>query len=257
MTFLSLTACQTATPTPTSTSPPPSLTPTPTFDFPTPQPSRTPTLPATPTSSLPAIEEFGDPIYESDFATGVGWNLGSDVFGATSVIAGSLSLVVNQPDSLRVAISPAQPVASFYAEVIMHSPVCDGEDEFGLVFRHQPEGSHYRVTLTCQGGIRIRRTLGNSSRALVPFLENSPVVFAGPLAENKLAVLASGRDFQVFINDVEVLTARDAELPVGRIGVAAESDDAGQTTVTFERIIIYELQDFGIETPTPTTTTSG
>lgn len=257
MTVLSVTACQTATPAPTSTAPPPSLTPSPTFDFPTPRPSQTATLPATPTSSLPAIEEFGEPIYDSDFTTGSGWNLGSDVFGATSVIGGSLSLVVSQPNSLRLAISPAAPVANFYAEVVMRSPVCDGEDEFGLVFRHQPEGNHYRVTLTCQGGIRIRRALGNSSRGLVPFLENSPVVFAGPLAENKLAVLASGRAFQIFVNDVEVLTARDAEFPVGRVGVVAESDVAGQTTVTFERIAIYELQDFEREIPTPSPTASG
>lgn len=251
------TACQTVSAAPTVTSAPPTPSATPTFDFPTPQPSRTPTPPATPTTSLPAVEDFGDPIYQSEFLIGSGWDLGSDLFGATSVFDGKLSLVVNQPEALRLAISPAPPLANFYVEVLMRAHVCDGQDEFGLVFRHQPGGNHYRVSLTCQGGLRLRRVLGSFSRALVPFLENSPAVFAGPLAQNKLAVLAVGRDFQIFINDVEVLQARDAELPVGTIGVAVEADDAGQTTVTFESITIYQLGNLTAETPGASATSDG
>lgn len=250
-------ACQPSTPAPTSTPAPPLPTASPTFDFPTPQPSLTPTIPPTPTTSLPAVEVLNNPVYITEFMTGSGWDLGSDVFGATSVINHALSLVVNQPNTLRTAISPSPALADFYAELSFRADLCDGQDEFGLAFRYQPEGDHYRATLTCQGGVRLRRVFRSLSRALVPFLESSPAVFSGPLSENKLAVLATESDFRVFVNDIEVLSARDIELRAGRIGVVVESDLAGQTTVSFSNLAVYELEDEPTESPTWEATSDG
>lgn len=246
-------SCTPAQSTPTPPAPSATATASPTFAFPTIQPTRTSTPAPTPSPAAPLLEDLGDPLYQTEFLAADGWDLGSDLTGATSILNGALSLVINRPNSLRLALSPASPVGDFYLQAYLRPHVCTDEDEFGLVFRHQPNGDHYRVTITCDGGVRIRRVVRGAQRALLPDLEGSAAVFAGPLAENKLAVLAVGREFQVLINDIQVLQASDAELISGAVGIAAESDETGQTTILAERLSLYQA---GQNVPVPASHTA-
>lgn len=250
-------ACGPVQATPTLPAPTATATSTPTFAFPTIPPTSTFTPAPSPTAGPPLVEELGEPLYSTEFLTTGGWDLGSDLTGATSIIEGALSLVINQPNSLRLALSPAPPVGDFYLQAYLRPHVCSDEDEFGLVFRHQPDGDHYRVSLSCAGGVRVRRVVRGAQRSLVPDLENSAAVFAGPLAENKLAILAVGREFQVLINDIQVLQARDAELVSGAVGIAVESDDRGQTTILVERLSLYPAGQTALPPATSTPTTNG
>lgn len=227
-------------PQPTATLIPPS--PTPTILFPTIGPTSTETIITQEPPPNP-LADAGAVLYATEFSDAAGWQLGRDSLGATSLIDETLSLVVPRPGLTRIARSPAPVVdSSFILDASLRSEVCVGNDEYGLVFRLGQEGDHLRFTVTCQGGVRLRRVLKGASRALVPFVATDPAVMAGAPARNRLTVRALGDDLRLFVNDVEVLRARAPTLPPGGFGLVVASEGAqGQTTVTVDSFTLYQL----------------
>jgi hypothetical protein len=236
------------------------LPPTPTLTATIPFPTAAPTITETPAPTLTATpdirQSFGPQLYSTQFDSAQGWRLGQDPFGVTSLDQGQLSVVVNQPGALRTLLSPADPVTDFYAEVSMHAALCQAEDEYGLVFRVNPLEEQYRFTITCDGGIRLRRILVGSSRAVVPFVTTSEAVMPHAPADNTLGVLARGADFELFVNGVSVLQAHDVALPAGKIGLVVSSGKSGQTTVTFDQFSIWSLRQVP-SSPAPSLEPSG
>jgi hypothetical protein len=229
---------------------------TPTVPFPTVPPTITETPAPTFTPTPDIRQSFGPQLYQTDFSSSEGWKVGRDPYGVTSLDEGQLSVVVNQPDSLRTLISPVDPVGDFYAEVNMHTALCQDDDEFGMVFRVNPLDEHYRFTITCVGGLRLRRVLVGSSRAVLPFEPFNEAVMPHAPADNTLGVLARGADFELFVNGVSVLTAHDVALPVGRIGLIVSSGSGGQTTITYDRFSVWGLRQPS-STPTSTVEPAG
>jgi hypothetical protein len=211
-----------------------------------------PTITATPAPSTTATQDarqsLGRVIYATDFSLAGGWPLGRDAYGVTSLENGQLTVVVNQPARLRTIMSPVEPLGDFYVEVALHTSLCQTGDEFGIVFRVNPLEEQYRLTITCDGGLRLRRVLSGSSRGLVPFIDSEPAVMPHAPADNTLAVLARGPNFEVFVNGVSVLAAHDVALPVGKIGLAVSAAGGGQTTVSFDR---FEIRSLIPASPTP------
>lgn len=235
------------------TAPPPLDTPTmtPTVPFPTAPPTITETPAPTLTPTPDIRQSFGPLLYTTSFDSAGGWRLGRDAFGVTSLEDGQLSVVVNQANSLRTILSPVQPVGDFYAEVSLHTALCQGDDEFGMVFRVNSLDEQYRFTVTCDGGLRLRRVLVGSSRAVLPFEQANASVMPHAPADNTLAVLARGPDFELFVNDISVIRAHDVALPVGKIGLAVSSATGGQTTITFDHFSVWSLVESS-PTLTPT-----
>jgi hypothetical protein len=217
-------------------------TPTSTIPFPTAFPTITETPPPTPTPTPDFRQSFGPLLYSTEFDTGQGWQLGRDVFGVTSLDDGQLSVVVNQPRAVRTLVSPIDPVADFYAEVSLHTALCQSDDEFGLIFRVNPLNEQYRFTITCDGGLRLRRILVGSSRAMVPFEAANEAVMPHAPADNTLGILARGADFELFVNGVSVTRAHDVALPAGKLGLVVSSGKSGQTTITFDSLSVWSLR---------------
>ncbi len=225
---------------------------TPTVPFPTAQPTITETPPPSLTPTPDIRQSFGPQIYATNFDSTDGWLVGRDAYGVTSLDDGQLSVVVNQPDALRTLMSPVAPVGDFYAEVSLHTALCQDKDEFGMVFRVNPLDEQYRFTITCEGGLRLRRILVGSSRALLPFETLNEAVMPHAPADNTLGILARGADFELFVNNISVLQAHDVALPVGKIGLVVSSGKGGQTTTTFDRFTVWSLrQPSAGKTPTP------
>jgi hypothetical protein len=229
----------------------PSATVFPTVPFPTAAPTITETPPATLTATPDIEQSFGRLLYSTEFDTAQGWQIGRDAFGVTSLEDDQLSVVVNQPEALRTVIAPVDPVSDFYAEASLNTALCQPEDEFGMIFRINPLNEQYRFTITCDGGLRLRRVLADSSRAMVPFEPVSESVMPHAPAHNLLAVLARGADFELFVNGVSVLKAHDVALPTGKLGLVVSSAKGGQTTVTFDSFSVWSLRQ---ATPTHTIT---
>jgi hypothetical protein len=183
-------------------------------------------------------------LYRDEFQTNLGWQLGQSAVGGASLIEGRLRVAVRQPNAFFSVRSPAPDLENFYAQVSVRSEVCSEGDEFGLMFRFTRYGDHYRFTLTCSGEARVSRSLESGEIALIPITPTHTII-PGRLVENHLAVRASEASFRFYINGTEVFAAQDSSLAIGGIGFYVRSRRGGQTTASFDHLLVRGLE------PTP------
>jgi hypothetical protein len=230
--------------TPTASPHPPTNTPT--FVFPTMVPSATHTPEQNPTATPSPLNGLGDVLYLDDFGLNSGWQVGASEVGGASLIDGRLSLAIRQPNAFLFVRSPAPSVTDFFLEVSLRSELCTDGDEFGVVFRLNNAAEHYRFGLTCDGNARVSRVLAEGEAALVPLTQTYALV-PGLMIDNRIGMWASGNTFRFFINESEVFSARDSALRSGDIGLYVRSRRGGQTSVSFDSLIVRVL----LPTPTP------
>ncbi|MDX1601354.1 MAG: hypothetical protein R3191_07570 [Anaerolineales bacterium] len=238
-------ACSPAPASPTATAAP-SPTITPTVPFPTLAPSPTEVPPSSPVPPPEVAAGSGQTVYETSFDHAGDWPLGQDALGTTSLLEGSLSVVVSAPQSTRTVASPAPPQRDLVLQATFTPQLCSPDDEYGLYFRRTPDDTYLRFTVTCSGAVRARRVTADGPRAVVPFLEEHPAVIPGAPARNRLAVRALGDTVRLYVNEVQVLTFTDPTPLPGHSGVVVTSDRDGQTTLF---VADYTLSDLA---PTPT-----
>jgi hypothetical protein len=245
-----LAACLSRSPAPT---PLPSATPpapTPTFDFPTLVPTATLTPPPAPTPTADVLSGLGSALFLDTFSIDRGWQV--QIFGAggAGLLDGKYSLAVREPFSIILASSPAEAAQNGYLEVTARALLCSKDDEYGLIFRTNGQGEYYRFSLNCSGEARLSRITVDGEHVLIP---NTPInsVFPGLLVDNRLAVLFQGDIFRFFINDSEVLSARDRVLTVGGTGLFARTRQSGQTTVLFDDFSLRPTNPVSTPAPSP------
>jgi hypothetical protein len=248
-----LAGCLGISPLPTATPTPLPATDTPTFVIPTLIPTNTwtPAIPPSPTRGIAV--DLGDIIFSDDFEQDLGWNLSEDIYGATALTSGSLTLATRRPGAWRSVLSPIPTLTDFYAEFNLRADICSTGDEYGLIFRVNPLSGHYQFGLRCEGGVRVLRIVGDTAYTMIT-PDQAEIVVPGPPEENTLAVWANGSQFRFFINQVEIFGARDGMYPIGSIGFYIFSGEPGQASVSFDDLIIRSLTISPTETPSPSTT---
>jgi hypothetical protein len=243
---LSLVPLPTATPTP---SPP---TETPTFVIPTLIPTNTwtPAIPPSPTQGIAV--DLGEIIFRDDFERDLGWNLEEDIYGATALTSGHLTLAARRPGVWRSALSPIPTQTDFFMEASLRADICSSGDEYGLIFRVNQLSGHYQFGLRCDGGVRVVRVIGNNAYTMIT-PDQAEIVAPGPPEENRLAVWANGNQFRFFINQAEVFSVRDSTYPIGSLGFYIYSGEAGHASVSFDDFIVRSLISSPLDTPAPGT----
>ena len=246
---LLLSACVSTRPAPTNTPLPPSPTLTPTVFFPTLVPTLTLTPDPTPSPTADITSGFGTLIFHDDFSQDLGWKpLGSNL-GGSSLYNGRYSLSVHQENAFYTSLSPVEEFTDGYLEVAVRVLLCTDDDEFGMMFRVNPSGGHYRFTLTCKGEARVTRLFEGSETAVIPKTITNALI-PGLLVDNRLGVIADGDHFHFFLNDEEVFTAHDPGIRWGGLGLIVHARRGGQTTASFDNFTVRKL----LPTPTPTHT---
>jgi hypothetical protein len=241
-----LTQCSSMEAPPPPSPVPPSITPSPTISFPTLIPTATITPEPSPTPTPDIIAGLAGLLLQDKFDQDRGWESPQVDYGGSGIVDGRFSLAVRQPSTFLIAIEPNLLVGDFLFEVSVRSDLCTLDDEYGILFRVNPDSEHYRFTLTCDGEARVSRTFGGSEAALIPKTRTN-AVFDGLLVENRLGVLAVGEDLRFFINGIEVFSVRDTTSSVGKLGFIVRSRRGGQTTASFDDLAVYAL----LSTPTP------
>jgi hypothetical protein len=243
---------------PTATASEPQPPPTPTFEFPTLAPTATEgrTLP---TTEAPApLAGTGEVLYQTSFEAAGSWPIGQVSVGTISLANGSLAVVLPRSGLQRLIRSPTPPTENFVLDVMVRTEICQGTDEFGIAFWLTPEEDYMQFTITCEGGVRLRRVLGGERRAWVPFIEQEAAVLAGAPAQNRLTVRAQGDGFRLYVNGFPVLDGVEPSLPTGGTGLAVISGgDQGQTTVLFDSYTLYQLEPPVTPSPAGTEPTDG
>jgi hypothetical protein len=247
--FLSSCVTSTPTPTPTQAYKSPTPIPTPTFAIPTIAATETLTPSPVPSATQDPQAGLGEVILFDDFSENLGWALGDDGTGATSIREGKMIITLHETRGFRSALAPVQPLVDFYLEVEVRPEICEPDDEFGFMFRVNAQFEYYRFALNCSGQMKMNRILQNGSRALTP-LALAPAVIPGPMATNKLAIRTSGDQFRIWINDIEAFTIRDVSLQSGLVGFFVRTGRGNQATVSFDNLLLRET----LSTQPPTAT---
>jgi len=248
---LFLASCVSAKPAPTFTPVPTPPAPTPTIFFPTLVPTLTLTPESTPSPTADIASGLGPIIFHDDFSEDHGWIPLHSNLGGASLYNGRFSLSVHQANAFYTAQSPVNEFADGYLEAVVQAVLCTDDDEFGLMFRVDPSGGHYRFTLTCNGEARVTRISEGSEVAVIPKTITNALI-PGLLVDNRLGVITEGERFRFFLNGEEVFTARDPGLRRGGLGFFVRARRGGQTTASFDNFIVRTLLPTPTPTPTPT-----
>lgn len=250
--FLGLNSCVSIeTVIPLSSTPEPA-TATATIEFPTLIPTRTSTPFPTATSTPDMISGLGPVIFRDTFTNDTGWTSSVSSVGGHSFVNGWIRLAVRVPNAAINVYGPSLDLRDYYLELTIRPDLCSGEDEAGFLFRVVDPLNYYRFSITCQGGARVTRVFDGGEVALIPVTETF-TAFPGALVQNRIAVLASGPVLTFFINGTEVFIAQDATFISGGLGLYVRSRRSGQTTVSFDDLIVRDLMPASEGTATSTT----
>ena len=213
---------------------------TPGFIFPTTPPSET--IPPAPTTSSTAdpFEGLGEVLFEDDFSQDTGWDLKEDEIGATSIQRQRLVLTLRQLQGFRFLLLPFQPPSSFFLEFDVIQEICQESDAFGVMLRLNPSFEHYRISITCEGVVRISRVLQGESRALIPDTEPHAIL-PGPLVSNHISLWADDKTLRLWINDISVFNVNESVLMNGNIALFIRSGTGSLVTASFDNIQIRAL----------------
>jgi hypothetical protein len=220
----------------------PSLTPYPTSTvewFPaTHTPTPPPSVVATPTVQL--LEGVGSVAFREDFESLDEWMVPNTSRGEINLDRGQMNIIILEPQTYLTAIRESPEFDSFYAEVEVSTSLCQGKDEYGVIFRAAGPANYYRYALSCDGEVRLEKLVGGSAVALQPWTPSASVPPAAP-SQTTLGILAEGDQLTLFIDQARQFSIADSELVRGTMGVYARSVSETAVTVSFSRFVVREL----------------
>lgn len=222
---------ETATPTVTQTATPvwfpPTFTPSP-----LPQPNITPTP-----DPRPGI---GEMVLEDDFTNEDVWSTITSPDAVVSIAEGEIHLSLKDDHNVLLTTRREPVFSNFYAEITASVSLCRGEDEYGLVLRAGDDG-HYRFALSCDGGAKVDRLLGDSTTRQAGWLQN-PVVPSVAPSSVRLGVWARNSQVHFFLNDVYLFSVNDTQLWKGTLGVFALTSGEGDVSVSFSDLQVWDVE---------------
>jgi hypothetical protein len=238
-----LTACGSLSPLPTSTTTPIPDTPTPTDTivwFPA---TDTPTIFSTPTfqSTPDQRPGLGDLLFTDSFDQPNLWSTSTGDSASANVTRNQLLLSISGQGPLTIISLRSQPIlADFYAEATATLSLCEGMDQFGMLFRASPGGNYYRFAVSCDGRTRLERSVSDSLVPLNQWLSSGDAPIAAP-AVVSLGVWASGSEMRFFLNGHLQFTFVDPSLHNGTLGFFAYVNAGAPITASFTNLTVYSV----------------
>jgi len=212
--------------------------PTPTIVWfpasPTPPPQSFPTEISTP-EQKPGV---GAATLRDDFSQPELWHPGSSNQGSALIAENNLALTVPAGSSI-LRIREDLVLNDFYAELTARPSLCRDQDEYGLLVRASAV-AYYRLSLLCNGTLRLDRVSGNSHQNLLPVTPSGDVPTGVP-AEVRIGVWAAGSEMRFFLNDHYQFSMDDGNYLSGTLGVFVRSVADTPVAVAFSNLTIYDV----------------
>jgi hypothetical protein len=255
--LLAATGCSSllGTPTPTAL---PSLTPTftdtiawfPATDTPTP----TPTVEVLPTTEM--LPGLGASQFTDDFSDPALWS--TSISDAASAVIGRNMLTLGisgvQPGAYLFTTRSQPVLQDFYAGLTATLSLCQGADEYGMVFRLMDSDDYYRYALNCKGQSRLERIRSGQIYPMQNWATSSQVPTGAPGLIH-IGVWASQNEFRVFLNGEYQSTVHDPLFTQGRLGVFVLAGGSSPLVVSYSELQVYQVAyTTPLPSPTPTRT---
>jgi hypothetical protein len=205
--------------------------PTPTF---TPYPTQV----VTPTAEMRT--GLGQVLLTDTFNSTVGWVLPSTDEGTIAIDGGELSIAIPEARAYLYAVRLKPQPTDFYAEITASPTLCEGVDEYGMLVRYSSSFDYDRISLTCDGQVRLDRVSSGTASPLQAWMISGAFPPGAP-GETRLGVWSLGDELRVFINDIYQFSVHDPILKPGSFGVYARSTGANSLTVRFSDLVIRQV----------------
>jgi hypothetical protein len=229
------TAVAEATQVPTMTSAP-SVLPTPapsatTAAVSTPEPTAEPTPQPTPIPVFLYSDDFSDP--ES------GWRSGERDAGSAGYGAGYYYITsseASRPTWARALQDLVDVVVRVDATQVL-APVSNN-NSYGIGCRIQPNGDGYYLLISGEGRFGIFKAVYGDYEPLVDWTESD--VINGGDATNRIQAMCSGTTLSLFVNGLQLASARDDVFSGGDIALQAATFEDESTEVHFNNLLAEE-----------------
>jgi hypothetical protein len=182
----------------------------------------------------------GKVIFQDDFSSGKGWQLGRTGAGSVALGKNELTIAISEPRAYLSSVLDQPVLGDFYAEITASPTLCREADEYGLLIRAASERDFYRFSLTCNGQVRVDRVAGGAASSPQP-LVFSGAVPAGAPSISRLGVWARGKEMRYFVNDMYQFSINDPLQLSGSLGVFARSGGEMAVTVSFSDLVVREV----------------
>lgn len=202
----------------------------------------------------------GNPAVSDNFSRDAGrWAIDSGSDALSFISRGRLSVRVPEEELFRwVTLDIDKAFADFYVEV--DATHIDGPTDgmMGLIFRYEDADNFYVFLADAEGYFALLAYIDGELDRVIDWTE-SPVLNTDEGAENRLAVLASGREIIVLANDEELDRVQDRTFVDGDIALVAGTNQDGDLQVAFDNFGLWDKpataparKSFSRSTPTPT-----
>lgn len=224
--------------------------------------SFTPTLTATPTATIvwfpptptftppphslssPTAEfklELGKVLLKDDFSTEEDWLLGQFPGGSIALGKNELTIHVSQPKTYLYSVRNQLDISDFYLEVTANVTLCQGDDEYGVLYRVLSMDDYYRFAISCSGNLKVERVIKGKVSVLQPWLES---IVIPPGAPNivRIGIWALGKEMRFSADGISLFAISDSTLSNGSLGLFARSSGQAALTVNFSDLTIWEIK---------------
>jgi hypothetical protein len=192
----------------------------------------------------------GDLLFSDSFDDAALWNTASSEDASAMVTNNQLVLSITEPGPVSIASRRSQPsVGDFFAETTAKISLCNGTDQYGMLFRAASSGDYYRFALTCNGQERLERVRGGETYPLIGWLSSNDAPTGAP-AQVLLGVWAVGREMRFFLNNNFQFSMIDPVFPTGTFGFFAYATGKSPVTISFSDLSVYSVS-YIPPTPSP------
>jgi hypothetical protein len=209
-------------------------TPTPTFtptNTPTNTPTHTPTF--TPTPEYLYMDDFENP--------DSGWDEESDSFITYEYSDGGYRMKLKESNYFVWSFAPTKKnFSDFRLEVDATKIGGPDNSEFGVIARFEDRENFYVFLVSNDGeGVIFKYEDGEYTGLSNDVLESIDGVNGDEL--NHIAVVCSGRDLELYVNDELVLSASDSAFKNGDVGLVIGNLKVAGADVLFDNFYIYPV----------------
>jgi len=173
-----------------------------------------------------------------DFSDPASWLLPKTKQGVAALGAQEIALSISSERGYIYSIRKNTTITDFYLEITANPSLCQGDDEYGILFRLSSSNDFFRFGFSCNGEARLDRIInGKATSPQPPIL--SGFVPPGAPSTSKMAIWAVGKEMRFYANDGFLFTIQDPSLLEGGIGLFARAAGSDMVSINFSDLYIY------------------
>jgi len=216
-------------------------------------PATSTSLPSPTFEPSPTVEPLagvGETLFSDTFDRPAYWSnivLKNETGNAALIDSNRLTLAANVPPVYLFSLRKDLSLVNFYAQMEVSVNRCQGDDEYGLLFRSGADFYTYRWVLTCDGRFRLERQRSGELIPLTDWITSGDVPPGAP-ASITLGIWASGSEYRFFINGRYQTVLQEPTFKTGTLGVFVSAASPAGMNISFSNL---QVQSVSYLSPTP------